>query len=61
VPYHTEQLRLRGLSDEQIQEAIRAANIVVEFSAYLHKINYSLEKFMKELKAALEHARRQSG
>ena len=61
MPYHTEQLRLRGLNDSQIQEAIKAANIVVEFSAYMHDIDYSFEKFMGELNAAVEHIKSQSG
>ena len=58
MPYHTEQLRLRGLNDSQIQEAIKAANIVVEFSAYLHDTNYSFDKFMEELNAAVRHIRK---
>ncbi|MDA2931390.1 hypothetical protein MYX84_15840 [Acidobacteria bacterium AH-259-O06] len=49
------------MNDGQIQEAIEAANIVVEFSAYLHDIDYSFEKFMEELNAAVEHIKSQSG
>lgn len=60
MPKHTEQLRLRGVSEGQIQEAMKVADLVVGFSDYLHKTNYSLDKWMEELRAMMEHLRKQS-
>ena len=55
MPKHTEQLRLRGMNESQIQQAMKAADIVVGFSDYLHKTNYSMDKWMEELRAMMEH------
>jgi hypothetical protein len=49
------------MDDAQIQEASYAALQSVGFSSYLHGIGYSLEQFLKELGAAVEHIKSQSG
>ena len=59
-PKHTEQLRLRGMDESQIQEAIKVADIVVGFSDYLHKIDYSLDKWMEELNDMMKHIKGRS-
>jgi len=38
------------LSDSQICEATTAADIAVEFSAFLHSIDYSPEKIMDSMR-----------
>jgi hypothetical protein len=47
------------MNESQIQEAIKVADLVVGFSDYLHKTNYSLDKWMEELRAIMGHARKQ--
>ena len=34
---------------------MKAADIVVGFSEYLHKTQYSMDKWMEELRAMMEH------
>ena len=41
------------MNESQIQEAIKVADIVVGFSDYLHKVDYSLDKWMEELRAMM--------
>ena len=48
------------MNESQIQEAMKVADLVVGFSDYLHKIDYSLDKWMEELRAMIEYARSQS-
>lgn len=47
------------MGDEHVQEAAMAANVVIGFSAYLHGIGYSLEQFLRELRAAVDHIKAQ--
>jgi precorrin-3B methylase len=47
------------MDESQIQEAIKVADIVVGFSDYLHKIDYSLDKWMEELNDMMKHIKRQ--
>jgi hypothetical protein len=47
------------MGDAHIQEAAMAANVVIGFSAYLHGIGYSLEQFLRELQAAVDHIKAQ--
>ena len=61
TPFHTEQLRLSGIDDDQIQEACYAALQSAGFSAYLHGIGYSLSRWLEELSGAVEYIKRQSG
>ena len=49
------------MDDAQIQEASYAVLQSVGFSSYLHGIGYSLEQFLKELGAAVEYLKSQSG
>jgi hypothetical protein len=49
------------MGDKEIQEAAATAQQVVGFSAYLHGMDYSVEQFRTELKAAVEHIKRQQG
>ena len=60
TPFHTEQLRLSGIGDDQIQEASYAALQSAGFSAYLHGIGYSLNRWMEELSGAVEYIKSQS-
>ena len=46
------------MNESQIQEAIKVADIVVEFSNYLHKIDYNLNKWMQELHATMDHIKK---
>jgi hypothetical protein len=55
MPFHTEQLRLSGMGEAELQEASAAAQAVVGLSAYLHAIGYDVQKFRQELVAAVEH------
>ena len=57
----TEQLRLSGIDDDQIQEASYAALQSAGFSAYLHGIGYSLSRWLEALSGAVEHIKSQSG
>jgi len=43
------------MSEEQITEAAAAAQVSVGVSAYLHGIDYSVDKFRKELEATVKH------
>lgn len=54
-----QQLRLRGMNESQIQEAMKVADIVVGFSEYLYKTDYSLDKWMEELRAMMKHIKGQ--
>jgi hypothetical protein len=47
------------MGDAHIQEASAVVNQVVGFSVYLHGLGYSVEKFLKELQAAVEHMKSQ--
>lgn len=47
------------MNESQIQEAIKVADIVVGFSNYLHKTDYSLDKWMEELQAMMKHIKGQ--
>jgi hypothetical protein len=49
------------MDDDQIQEASYAVLQSVGFSSYLHGIGYSLDKFLTELGAAVEHIKSKSG
>lgn len=54
TPFHTAQLLLGGMDDEQIKEAGWVAQNVAGASAYLHSVGYSRELFLKELDALVE-------
>jgi len=59
TPFHTEQLRLSGMDDTQIQEASAVTSVVVGFSACLHGINYSVEQFLRELDETVSYIKSQ--
>ena len=61
TPFHTEQLRLSGIDDDQIQEASYAALQSAGISAYLHGIGYSLSRWLEELSGTVEYLKSQSG
>ena len=61
TPFHTEQLRLSGIGDDQLQEASYAALQSAGFSAYLHGIGYSLSRWLEELSGAVEYIKSRSG
>ena len=43
------------MGDAHVQEAAAVANQVVGFSAYLHGIDYGVERFRRELDQAVEY------
>jgi AhpD family alkylhydroperoxidase len=58
VPFHTAQLALGGMDDEQIKEASWVAQSVTGASAYLYGIGYSKEQFNQELDEMVEHLKK---
>jgi len=48
-------LKLSGLSDEQIEEAVASAMVSVGASTFLHGTGYSPEKFKEELGRISSH------
>jgi AhpD family alkylhydroperoxidase len=49
VPFHTGQLALRGMGEDEIKDASWAALSVTGLSTYLYGIGYSHEQFAEEL------------
>lgn len=49
------------MNESQIQEVTKVADIVVGFSEYLHKTDYSMDKWMEELHAMVKHIKSQAG
>ena len=47
------------MGDAELQEASATTRAVVGFSAYLHGIGYSVEQFVQELDAAVQHVKAQ--
>ena len=43
------------MGEAEVQEAAAAAGQVVGFSAYLHGVEYSVDRFNQELDAAVAH------
>jgi hypothetical protein len=60
VPFHTEQLKLSGLGEAEIQEAALTVLQSVGVSSYLHGVDYSLDQFKKELDSAIKYIKSQS-
>ena len=54
TPFHTAQLALFGMNDEQIKEAGWVVQNVTGASAYLHGVRYNQETFGQELDALVE-------
>ena len=48
------------MGDAQIKEASTTSQLVVGFSAYLHGIGYSVEKFQQELNTTVAYIKSQS-
>ncbi len=48
------------MSEEEITEAAAAVQVTIGVSAYLHGINYSLDKFLNELRASADHIKTQA-
>ena len=61
IPFHTAQVAMHGITDEKLKEASWAANSVAGFGTYLHGIGYSVDRFLKELEAAVAYITGQSG
>ena len=49
------------MGDQEITEAANSVQQVVGTSAYLHGIDYSPERFKRELSIMADHARRKAG
>ena len=60
MPFHTAQLALGGLSDNQIKEAAWTAQSVTGASAYAHGVDYDLDKWHEELHQAVDHIKAQT-
>jgi len=50
-----EQLRLAGIDDAQLKEAVAAAQVPAALSTWLYGIHYDETTFEEELRAAAEH------
>lgn len=61
TPFHTAQLQLSGMNEEQIQEAAASAGLVASFSAYLHATQYDVQRFKQELDQTVSYMQRQAG
>ncbi len=48
------------MSEEEITEAAAAVQVTIGVSAYLHGIDYSLDKFKEELRASVAHIKGQT-
>jgi alkylhydroperoxidase/carboxymuconolactone decarboxylase family protein YurZ len=59
VPFHTAQLALGGLNDEQIKEAAWVVQSVTGASAYAHAVDYDLDVWHRELEQAVAHVKAQ--
>jgi AhpD family alkylhydroperoxidase len=54
-PFHTAQLALYGLGDEQIEEASWAARFTTGISTYLYGIGYDKQKFLEDLERIVQY------
>ncbi len=52
---NTEQLKLSGMGEAEIQEASSVVQHSVGTSAYLYGVDYSLDKFKQELGSIVKH------
>jgi hypothetical protein len=57
---HTEQLKLSGMGEAEIQEAASTVQQSVGTSAYLHGVGYDVEKFKQELDSIMRHIKSQA-
>jgi hypothetical protein len=55
VPFHTAQLALNGMDEEQVKEAAWAVQSVAGASAYVYSVGYDKSKFKQELDRAVAH------
>ncbi len=60
MPFHTAQLALGGLNDEQIKEAAWTVQSVTGASAYAHGVDYDLDQWHKELDRAVDYIKAHS-
>lgn len=60
MPFHTAQLALGGLDDEQIREAAWTVQSVTGASAYAHGVGYDLDVWHRELDRAVEYVKAHS-
>ena len=61
IPFHTAQVGLHGIDGDQLKDASWAANSVAGIGTYLHGVGYSVERFLEELEATVEHIKSQAG
>ena len=61
MPFHTAQLALQGMGDDEAKEASWVAQAVAAFSAYLYGIGYSQEQYKQELEKIVEHITKSHG
>ena len=59
TPFHTAQLALSGMDDEQIKEAGWVVQNATGASAYLHGVGYDQETFRQELDRLVEYRKNQ--
>jgi AhpD family alkylhydroperoxidase len=58
VPFHTAQLALHGMGEDEVKDASWAAQSVTGLSAYLYGIGYSHAQFAQELEKVVEHIKK---
>ncbi len=58
MPFHSAQFALNEMGEEHIREASWVVQSVTGASAYIHGVDYSLEKFRGELQAMVEYIKR---
>lgn len=58
TPFHTAQMVLGGMDDEQIKEAGWVVQNVAGASGYLYGVGYSQKKFGQELDALVEYRKK---
>ena len=61
MPFHTEQLRLSGMSEEEIRDAAAAAQVSSGYSVFMHGVDTDLDEFRTELASMVEHIKAHAG
>ena len=60
MPFHTAQLGLAGLNDEQVKDAAWTVQSVAGASAYIYGTQYDKSRFREELQMAVAHIKKNS-
>lgn len=57
--FHTENARLMGATDEEIEEAVSFAKASAGWSSYLHGVQMDFDQFKNEIDQATEHIKKE--